>query len=88
MIGKINRNKFGNVISTAYIAPMREMVFSDKEVWLVGLLSNDETVAGIADKTKMNRRGLEGVVVRIKLKTGLKTIQGLVAYFIRAGLID
>ncbi len=62
--------------------------FSEKEIKLIRLLADDNSVSGIAEKEKVKRRGLEGVMVRVRLKTGLKTIGGVVAHFFRNGLID
>lgn len=64
------------------------LVFRDKEVMIVGLLAEDHTVTEIASKQNMKVRGLEGTVAAMKRKIGCKTIHGLVAYFLRNGLIE
>jgi len=64
------------------------LIFRDKEVMIVSMLAEDNTVTEIAAKQNMKVRGLEGTVAAMKRKIGVKTIGGLVAYFIRNGLIE
>ncbi len=64
------------------------VIFKEKEVEIVRMLSEDYTVTAIASELNENRRGLEGVMARIRSKTNCSTIGGVVAYFFRNGLIE
>jgi DNA-binding CsgD family transcriptional regulator len=64
------------------------VVFREKELKIVQMLSDDQTVTAIGKKLNLNPRGLEGTVAAMKRKLGLHTIHGLVSYFIRNGYIE
>lgn len=61
--------------------------FTEIETIAVKAVSDDNTVRSAALKLGMEKRGLEKTMEAIRVKTGLKTIGGIVAYFYRNGLI-
>lgn len=65
-----------------------EIGFTEMEITAVKMISNDNSVRSAASKLKMKERYLEYHMAQIRLKTGLKTIGGIVAYFYRNKLIE
>ncbi len=65
-----------------------DLVFKEKEVEVVRMLSDDHTVTSAASELKLDRRRVESWMAGIRKKTGLKTSGGVVGFFYKNGLID
>ncbi len=65
-----------------------DLVFKEREVQMIKMLSDDYTVTGIAFELNLDRRCVESWMAKIRKKTGLKTIGGVVGFFYKNGLID
>lgn len=79
----------------AYHCTMKELVkewsaviITDRELAIVKALSEGNTSGEAAYKLRMNRRTLEAAIVRLKDKTGCRTVAHLACKFIRNKLID
>jgi DNA-binding NarL/FixJ family response regulator len=64
------------------------VAISQIHIRIVELLADDLKVAEVAQKLNINVRTLEASISRLKLKTGTKTLYGLVSFFYKNGLID
>lgn len=63
-------------------------VIEKHELDLVAALTNGATIAQIGQDWNINKRTMEGRVIRLKAKTGCKSLCELVALFFRNKLIE
>lgn len=93
-----DKNKFGNVkllcITLCKNTQMAKLIRVQNEIKvdsqmidLVQLLADDNTIEEASELIGVNKRTLEGRIIRMKAKCGVNTLYGLVALFFRNKLI-
>ncbi|MBY0535034.1 MAG: response regulator transcription factor [Chitinophagaceae bacterium] len=67
---------------------IQEANLSDKEVRVLKLMCEEKTTKEIADIVDISPRTVEAIRDKLKVKTGSKSMAGLVMYAVKNGLID
>lgn len=65
-----------------------EVKLSDKEKHILKLMCDEKSTKEIADLVELSPRTVEAIRDKLKSKTGVKSMAGLVIYAIKAGIIE
>jgi DNA-binding NarL/FixJ family response regulator len=69
-------------------APMQDVQLSDKEVTILKLMCEEKSTKEIADIVDLSPRTVEAIRDKLKTKTGVKSMAGLVMYAVKAGIVE
>ncbi len=67
---------------------MPEVNLSDKEVTILKLMCEEKSTKEIADMVDLSPRTVEAIRDKLKTKTGVKSMAGLVMYAVKAGIVE
>ena len=65
-----------------------EVKLSDKEKHILKLMCDEKSTKEIADLVDLSPRTVEAIRDKLKSKTGVKSMAGLVIYAIKSGIIE
>jgi DNA-binding NarL/FixJ family response regulator len=65
-----------------------EVHLTDKEVTILKLMCEEKSTKEIADMVDLSPRTVEAIRDKLKTKTGVKSMAGLVMYAVKAGLVQ
>jgi DNA-binding NarL/FixJ family response regulator len=65
-----------------------EVNLSDKEVTILKLMCEEKSTKEIADIVDLSPRTVEAIRDKLKTKTGVKSMAGLVMYAVKAGIVE
>ena len=66
----------------------QEIHLSDKEITVLKLMCEEKSTKEIADMVDLSPRTVEAIRDKLKSKTGVKTMAGLVMYAVKAGILE
>ena len=69
-------------------APTPDVHLTDKEVTILKLMCDEKSTKEIADMVDLSPRTVEAIRDKLKTKTGVKSMAGLVMYAIKAGIVE
>lgn len=69
-------------------APPPEINLSDKEITILKLMCEEKSTKEIADIVDLSPRTVEAIRDKLKTKTGVKSMAGLVMYAVKAGIVE
>jgi DNA-binding NarL/FixJ family response regulator len=69
-------------------AQAQEVNLTDKEVTILKLMCEEKSTKEIADMVDLSPRTVEAIRDKLKTKTGVKSMAGLVMYAIKAGIVE
>ena len=69
-------------------ASMPEVSLNDKEVTILKLMCEEKSTKEIADIVDLSPRTVEAIRDKLKTKTGVKSMAGLVMYAVKAGIVE
>lgn len=69
-------------------APVQDVQLSDKEVTILKLMCEEKSTKEIADMVDLSPRTVEAIRDKLKTKTGVKSMAGLVMYAVKAGIVE
>lgn len=75
-------------MKTPAAAPVPEVSLSDKEVTILKLMCEEKSTKEIADIVDLSPRTVEAIRDKLKTKTGVKSMAGLVMYAVKAGIVE
>jgi DNA-binding CsgD family transcriptional regulator len=61
---------------------------SEKEITILKLMCEEKSTKDIADLVFLSPRTVEAIRDKLKVKTGAKSMAGLVMYAVKAGIIE
>jgi DNA-binding NarL/FixJ family response regulator len=64
-----------------------EVQLNDKEIMILKLMCEEKTTKEIADTVDLSPRTVEAIRDKLKTKTGVKSMAGLVMYAVKAGIV-
>jgi DNA-binding NarL/FixJ family response regulator len=64
-----------------------EVHLNDKEILILKLMCEEKTTKEIADTVDLSPRTVEAIRDKLKTKTGVKSMAGLVMYAVKAGIV-
>ena len=79
-------NGLRNKRTAEAVAP--EVNLSDKEVTILKLMCEEKSTKEIADMVDLSPRTVEAIRDKLKTKTGVKSMAGLVMYAVKAGIVE
>lgn len=65
-----------------------EVYLTDKEVTILKLMCEEKSTKEIADMVDLSPRTVEAIRDKLKTKTGVKSMAGLVMYAVKAGIVQ
>ncbi len=65
-----------------------DVYLNDKEVTILKLMCEEKTTKEIADMVDLSPRTVEAIRDKLKTKTGVKSMAGLVMYAVKAGIVQ
>jgi DNA-binding NarL/FixJ family response regulator len=65
-----------------------EVHLTDKEVTILKLMCEEKSTKEIADMVDLSPRTVEAIRDKLKTKTGVKSMAGLVMYAVKAGIVE
>lgn len=65
-----------------------EVHLNDKEITILKLMCEEKTTKEIADMVDLSPRTVEAIRDKLKTKTGVKSMAGLVMYAVKAGIVE
>jgi len=65
-----------------------EVNLNDKEVTILKLMCEEKSTKEIADIVDLSPRTVEAIRDKLKTKTGVKSMAGLVMYAVKAGIVE
>jgi DNA-binding NarL/FixJ family response regulator len=68
--------------------PVQEVNLTDKEITILKLMCEEKSTKEIADIVDLSPRTVEAIRDKLKTKTGVKSMAGLVMYAIKAGIVE
>ncbi|MEI6947841.1 response regulator transcription factor [Paraflavisolibacter sp. H34] len=68
--------------------PTPEVFLNDKEVMILKLICEERSTKEIADLVDLSPRTVEAIRDKLKIKTGTKSLAGLVMFAVKAGLVE
>jgi DNA-binding NarL/FixJ family response regulator len=68
--------------------PTPEVQLSDKEITILKLMCEEKSTKEIADMVDLSPRTVEAIRDKLKTKTGVKSMAGLVMYAVKAGIVE
>ena len=69
-------------------APMQEVHLTDKEITILKLMCEEKSTKEIADIVDLSPRTVEAIRDKLKTKTGVQSMAGLVMYAVKAGIVE
>src|SRR6476469_4454847 len=69
-------------------SPMQEVQLTDKEITILKLMCEEKSTKEIADIVDLSPRTVEAIRDKLKTKTGVKSMAGLVMYAVKAGIVE
>jgi DNA-binding NarL/FixJ family response regulator len=69
-------------------ASMPEVNLNDKEATILKLMCEEKSTKEIADIVDLSPRTVEAIRDKLKTKTGVKSMAGLVMYAVKAGIVE
>ena len=69
-------------------ASMPEVNLNEKEVTILRLMCEEKSTKEIADIVDLSPRTVEAIRDKLKTKTGVKSMAGLVMYAVKAGIVE
>lgn len=69
-------------------AAMPEVNLNEKEVTILKLMCEEKSTKEIADIVDLSPRTVEAIRDKLKTKTGVKSMAGLVMYAVKAGIVE
>ena len=69
-------------------ASTQEVNLSEKEITILKLMCEEKSTKEIADIVDLSPRTVEAIRDKLKTKTGVKSMAGLVMYAIKAGIVE
>jgi DNA-binding NarL/FixJ family response regulator len=69
-------------------ASMPEVNLNEKEVTILKLMCEEKSTKEIADIVDLSPRTVEAIRDKLKTKTGVKSMAGLVMYAVKAGIVE
>ncbi len=69
-------------------APVQEVQLTEKEVTILKYMCEEKTTKEIADLVDLSPRTVEAIRDKLKTKTGVKSMAGLVMYAVKAGIVE
>ena len=69
-------------------APVQEVHLTDKEITILKLMCEEKSTKEIADMVDLSPRTVEAIRDKLKTKTGVKSMAGLVMYAVKAGIVE
>lgn len=68
--------------------PPPEVHLTDKEVTILKLMCEEKSTKEIADIVDLSPRTVEAIRDKLKTKTGVKSMAGLIMYAVKAGIVE
>ena len=68
--------------------PTPEVHLSEKEITILKLMCEEKSTKEIADIVDLSPRTVEAIRDKLKTKTGVKSMAGLVMYAVKAGIVE
>jgi DNA-binding NarL/FixJ family response regulator len=65
-----------------------EVYLTDKEITILKLMCDEKSTKEIADIVDLSPRTVEAIRDKLKTKTGVKSMAGLVMYAVKAGIVE
>jgi DNA-binding NarL/FixJ family response regulator len=65
-----------------------DVQLSDKEITILKLMCEEKSTKEIADMVDLSPRTVEAIRDKLKTKTGVKSMAGLVMYAVKAGIVE
>jgi DNA-binding NarL/FixJ family response regulator len=65
-----------------------EVFLNDKEIMILKLICEERSTKEIADLVELSPRTVEAIRDKLKIKTGTKSLAGLVMFAVKAGLVE
>lgn len=69
-------------------APVQEVQLTEKEITILKLMCDEKSTKEIADIVDLSPRTVEAIRDKLKTKTGVKSMAGLVMYAVKAGIVE
>jgi DNA-binding NarL/FixJ family response regulator len=69
-------------------APQPEVHLTDKEITILKLMCEEKSTKEIADIVDLSPRTVEAIRDKLKTKTGVKSMAGLIMYAVKAGIVE
>ncbi|MGN6166283.1 MAG: response regulator [Flavisolibacter sp.] len=69
-------------------APVQEVHLTDKEITILKLMCEEKSTKEIADMVDLSPRTVEAIRDKLKTKTGVKSMAGLIMYAVKAGIVE
>lgn len=69
-------------------APTPDVQLTDKEVTILKLMCEEKSTKEIADIVDLSPRTVEAIRDKLKTKTGVKSMAGLIMYAVKAGIVE
>ncbi len=69
-------------------APTPDVQLTDKEITILKLMCEEKSTKEIADMVDLSPRTVEAIRDKLKTKTGVKSMAGLVMYAVKAGIVE
>jgi DNA-binding NarL/FixJ family response regulator len=70
------------------VATPEEAKLNEKEITILRMMCEEKSTKEIADLVDLSPRTVEAIRDRLKVKTGAKSVAGLVMYAVKAGIIS
>jgi DNA-binding CsgD family transcriptional regulator len=70
------------------VATPAEAKLTEKEITILKMMCEEKSTKEIADLVDLSPRTVEAIRDKLKVKTGAKTVAGLVMYAVKSGIID
>jgi len=67
---------------------MQQVQLTDKEITILKLMCEEKSTKEIADIVDLSPRTVEAIRDKLKTKTGVKSMAGLVMYAVKAGIVE
>jgi DNA-binding NarL/FixJ family response regulator len=68
--------------------PVQEVQLTEKEITILKLMCEEKSTKEIADIVDLSPRTVEAIRDKLKTKTGVKSMAGLVMYAVKAGIVE
>jgi DNA-binding NarL/FixJ family response regulator len=69
-------------------APAPDVHLTDKEITILKLMCEEKSTKEIADIVDLSPRTVEAIRDKLKTKTGVKSMAGLIMYAVKAGIVE
>lgn len=69
-------------------ATSQQIFLTDKEIAILKLMCEEKSTKEIADMVELSPRTVEAIRDKLKTKTGVKSMAGLIMYAVKAGIVE